>query len=88
MQGSHASRKSGNTREFDTYVQGPGNTLEFQEIHEKPGKLLEIPGNRETRLPYLQETQKILIAKLAKKTVYQRLNATLLYKTIYSRDAR
>ena len=41
LQGSHASQKSGNTREFDNYVQRPGNTLELKKICGKPGKLFE-----------------------------------------------
>ena len=41
IQGSHTSRKLGNIREFDNYVQGPGNTRECFLICGKPGKLLE-----------------------------------------------
>ena len=59
-QGSHASRKSGNTWEFDNYVQGPGDTRELQKICGKPGKLSEfkhfIPSIAKTQTKQLLST--------------------------------
>ena len=54
-QGSHAAQKSGNTWEFDNYIQGLRNILEFLKIRGKLVKLLEfkhfIPSITKTNKP-------------------------------------